>query len=308
MSIVFWAGLSKTGQHATLLLSIGGNSKTGKVLELTLLPSLLIADWPAWTRGLDHRKHGAIYVRWLREHPEQFRAVCPEDCDHLINKTCYVQNNVQNAGQVARIIRDLLSAYWTKDKEGDWRLHRTSPLATSNRGINPDVIDYIKHAKRFGGVDMVRSMVAGDGCMIPMAVWLQLESYLLAHFPVSQWLAYTHGWKNASHLQTTHVASCDTTANALEAMALGWRVFEVIAPTGSIPVSAALCPASSEFKRKHGASIGCQGCPIGCNGSANKRHRVIPRHANGDSSRKAAAARRGHVLTDSKGRTRGLYL
>lgn len=288
-SIVTWRGLTKTGLDALAVASIGGNTKTGHILELSLIPFSIVRDWPALSKGVKPLLQGTVYVKAMRDRG-LIKDVCPGDCIYVdTDKGCYVQHNVRSAGQVARIIRDIL----------------TIPAGL---GIDVDAIKKVCRVAKALGVDKVRSMVVGDAGMLPPDEWTAIEAVLLRYYPPKQWRGYTHDWRNSLHLQLTHVASCDTPDGAELAMSQGWNVFEVLDPIApKMPPQSTLCPASKEFEKLKGFSIGCGGCPIACNGSGRPMRRVIPRHANGDAARKAAAARRGVVLTDSKGRLRGLY-
>jgi len=284
ISTIVYRGPSKDGAPVCLIASIGGNKKTNQVLELTLVPSFIVEHWETLSKDAKPSHQGAVYVKALRGY---IKTVCPSTCVYVRNgKGCYVQHNPRNASQVARIIRN---ATWC------------------GRGLYLNELRSVAKCAKLAGIPKVRSMVAGDAAMLPADVWAQLESALLPLYPADQWLGYTHD-HSAKHLQTTHVASCDTTEQAIAAKTDGWSVFEVLDPVGGvIPKGAALCPASKEFRLFREMAIGCAGCPMPCNGASAKRHRVIPRHAPGDASRKAAAARRGEVLRDAKGRVKGLY-
>ena len=285
ISIVVWKGLSKSNKPVSLIASIGGNKKTNAVVELTLVPTFIIEQWPELTKGVKPAWQGVPYVKALRGYLD---SVCPPTCVFVqAGKGCYVQHNPRNAAQVARIIRNC--------------------EAVMLDGLYlPDLRYLLKHA-RLAAIPKVRSMVAGDASMIPEQIWIEIESEIAKVYPLDQWLGYTHD-HTAKYLQGSHVASCDSKAQSIEAIANDWNVFQVIAPVGEpIPNGAALCPASKEFKLKRGFEIGCGGCPMPCTGASSKVWRVIPRHAPGDASRKAAAARRGKVLVNEKGQIKGLY-
>jgi len=285
ISIIVYRGLSNTGKPVSLIVSIGGNKKTKQVVELTLVPTFIIEQWPELTAGVKPAWQGVPYVKALRGHLE---SVCPKTCAFVqAGKGCYVQHNPRNASQVARIIRNC------------------EPVMTD--GLYLSELRYLLKCAKLAGITKVRSMVAGDASMLPAGVWTEIESAICKVYPASQWLGYTHD-HSAKHLQNTHVASCDSKAQSIDAMSNGWNVFQVIAPINEpIPTGAALCPASKEFKFKRGFDINCNGCPMACTGDSSKRWRVIARHAPGDASRKAAASRRGEVLKNEKGQVKGLY-
>jgi len=272
-----------------MVASIGGNNKTKHVLELSLIPTSIIQDWSSLTEGIKPLLQGTMFVHALRDRG-LIRAICPDSCTYVQAGTgCYVNHNPRNAAQVARIIRNV----------------DTMP----EPGLYLDALQEIAKLARLLGLQKVRSMITGDGALVPVAVWQPIETLLLAKYPADAWLGYTHDPIAAPHLKLTHVASCDTREQAINALANGWSVFEVGDPTAqSMPVGASLCPASKEFANFRGFKMDCGGCPMACNG-ARQKHNYIPRHSAGDSSRKAASARRGNnTLTDSKGRTRGLMV
>jgi len=287
-SVIVWRGLSTNGVDVCLVASIGGNGKTDLVLELSLFATELIELWPSLIEGKDPRTHGSIYVRALKEHGFAL-GVCPPDCAQLLSKKCYAQFSIHNAAQAARILRNI---------------EDVPPI-----GLLLDVLSCaVSAAVIWHAVENVRSMVVGDSGMIPIAIWIALSSVILRKIPADEWLGYTHAWRTALHLKATHCASVDSLADGELAQSLGWNTFEGHTTViERMPVGAVLCPGTKEFGRHRGAAMTCRGCPIKCNGQSTPRRRMAPRHGNGDCSTKAAAGRRGVVLTDSKGRVRGLY-
>lgn len=282
LSKAIYKGLSTNRKPITLIASIGGNKATSSVLELTLVPTPIIENWTELTK--DAKQQGPVYVQAMREHID---SVCPSSCRYVQDsKGCYVQHNVRNAGQVARIMRDCVPNMWD--------------------GLHLDDLAHVAKIARMLGVQKVRSMVAGDASMIPVNEWQQIESTLLKYYPADKWLGYTHD-HGATHLQQTHVASCDNEAQAHKAMLDGWNVFEVVQVGDAIANGATLCPKSKEFFNKHQKPFTCNGCPVACNGSNQKQHRVVISHGSGDASRKAAQARRGLKVLNKRGQVRGLY-
>ena len=286
---VIWRGLSKSNRDVCLLASIGGNSKTSLVFELSLIPTAIIEAWDEYNADVDVRNQGVSYVHMLRA-LVLLVAVCPEACEFVqAGKGCYVQHNVQNARQVARIIRDIDSL--------------------PEPGLYMGALAGMLKVARILGVSKVRSMVAGDACMIPPGVWTKVERAILRRYALEFWLAYTHGWDGAPHLQATHVASVNSRDKALEARGMDWSVFEVLDVGAPMSSQSALCPGSKEFANKRGFKIGCGSCPMACNAGAAKKWRAVVTHGNGDASRKAAANRRGNnELMNERGQVKGLYV
>lgn len=271
------------GNGMTLLISRGGNKKTKTVVELTLVPTFIVDNWSK-IKGDEKNsiRMGKLYVQALKD-LNLLAIVCPESCGHFIAGTCYVQHNPRNAAQVVGILNGLQGTL-THGQLCVWLVQQ-----------------------RADGVTSIRSMVAGDAGMIPEDDWKALERVILGIFPADEWLGYTHTWKTSVWLQKTHVASVETTAEALEARAMGWAVFETGSPTvDKLPVGATLCPSSKQFENHKGFKIGCNSCPIRCNGARGK-HVVIPRHAMGDSGKWKRANKLGVQILDSKGRVRGVY-
>ena len=286
-SMIFWRG-TINGIDVSAVASIGGNGKTGNVFELSLIPTEIIALFPAETEGIPPIQQGAVYVRLMRE-LDLYLGVCPGTCALLLSRKCYVQFNVQNAAQVARIIRNI----------------ETIP----EHGFHRDALgNAVSMAANWFDVQKVRSMVVGDAAMLPMMDWVHIARMIRAKFGAAQWLGYTHSWSAAPWLRPTHVASVDSDAEGKRALAAGWSTFEGhTAVVEAMPVGGVLCPGTKEFGRKNGFAFTCNNCPVACNGQGKPKRRISPRHGNGDASTKAAAGRRGKVLTDAKGRARGLY-
>ena len=283
-SYVIWKGLSTARKPVSLIASLGGNSATGKVLELTLVPTAIHYEWPELSKGIKARQQGFVYVKAIKE---VIDSVCPSSCFYVqLGKGCYVQFNTRNAGQVARILRDC------------------EPVLED--GIHADDLYHVLRLAKATGVQMVRSMVAGDASMVPVQVWKKIEASICEFYPPQQWLGYTHN-HNAIHLQQTHVASCDNEAQAQKAILDGWNVFEVVQVGDAIANGATLCPKSKEFFNKYQIPFTCNDCPVACNGVNQKKHRVVISHGNGDASRKAAQARRGNKVMNKRGQVRGLY-
>lgn len=101
----------------------------------------------------------------------------------------------------------------------------------------------------------VRIGAYGDPAAVPSAVWRSMLA------DARGWTAYTHRWRDGADLQDLAMASCETDADAREAMALGYRVFRVVAPGSPRLAGHAGCPASAEQGRR----LTCLECGA-CNG------------------------------------------
>ena len=291
-SFVFWRGMSN-GFDICAVVSIGGNDKTGQVLELSLFPTDLLQRWDELTKHIPDDKHAtsrraAVYVKYMRE-MDALLGVCPGTCEQLLSEKCYAQFNQHNAAQPARIVHHVKSI--------------------PDFGLHLDVLTKaISTAKHLTTISKIRSMVVGDAGMFPMMTWLSIVSVFNQFFSLDQWLGYTHMWEAAPWLQPTHVASVDSAEEGGRAWSAGWSTFEGhTAVVETMPKGAVLCPGTKEFERKNEFAFTCGGCPVACNGQNKPKRRISPRHGNGDASTKAAAGRRGITLKDYKGRIRGLY-
>ena len=101
----------------------------------------------------------------------------------------------------------------------------------------------------------IRIGAYGDPAAVPLDVWEAMVSRARG------WTAYTHHWRDGYALQAIAMASCETDADAREAIARGYRVFRVT-PRGAprLPDHAS-CPASEEQGRR----LTCLECRA-CNG------------------------------------------
>ena len=134
--------------------------------------------------------------------------------------------------------------------------------------------------RRAVGGRKVRSAVIGDTGMIPADVWADLQ-ISLARAGASAFLGYTHNWRNAPWLRDSHMASCDSQAEHLEAQSLGWRTFTVEPANTAIwrgkRDGQAVCPAVVSNGR-----VTCDTCGM-CDGlaGAGKPDIVVPAHGAG---------------------------
>lgn len=291
---LYW-GPGRFGQPIVLIATTGGNNKTSDVIGMSVIP---METWHATREAERGTKAHQAYFSSVsgrttgqkfkgRTKKAKLRSVCPATCAHLIAGTCYVQDNYQNATNVAATVHrcEPLAPVWTAD---------TMRQTAGRLFIVADML----------GLDYVRFMFAGDSAALPQAVWTILEAALTASKCGT--LAYTHDL-TATWLRDTHMASCDTPQERQAAEADGWRVFEVrdLKPGEPWPDELVMCPSSKESEAKRGKKTACNACGL-CNGAQSNAKPVgIVRHASGDSGRFAAQARRmGGVweILNTKGR------
>jgi hypothetical protein len=126
-------------------------------------------------------------------------------------------------------------------------------------------IDRSEIAGIFAGL-LVRFGAYGDPAMMPK--WL-VE--LIAGVARGR-TGYTHQWQTAAWLRPYVMASCDSAADAVRAVAAGWRYFRVAGYGDTVKAPNEIsCPASAEAGKK----TTCSDCRL-CNGTtANDRRRSI---------------------------------
>jgi len=261
-----------------------GNKKTGQVVGLTIAPESTWQEMQAFKGGSLAR--GAAYTRSVKP---QIETVCGS-CPFIATGKCYVQHNAQTASQPAANLARAIETCEGFDADA-WRLTLTL-------------------AKRYR-IDRVRSAVAGDLAALPADVALAILE--IAKRRGFRMLGYTHE-AQAVHLQSTHMLSVHSEAEARRAIALGWRVFLVGDPLATrVPAGFMICPSSDESIALRGRGLPCHACGA-CDGARRDDDRrssvFVVRHGGGDSSRKRAAKKRnGNVAIEvlsASGRVVGL--
>lgn len=136
---------------------------------------------------------------------------------------------------------------------------------TWKRGSYPNASGFLSLAY-LGKGRAIRLGSYGDPAAVPAWVLRALTAYALTH------RGYTHGWRSAPELRELCMASVDSTAEAAEARALGWRTFRV-APFGDAmrERGEARCPASAEA----GKSVTCDTCSLRCNGATEALPSIV---------------------------------
>jgi len=124
----------------------------------------------------------------------------------------------------------------------------------------------------------------GDPAAVPDWVWERLLERNISR----KWTGYTHRWRQTPWLRNVVMASCDTTADATEALQQGWRVFLVT--SGKAPplpgfvecVNTARGTQCADCKACDGARGGAAtNFWIGVHGRDAKRHLAVLRSAPG---------------------------
>jgi hypothetical protein len=118
----------------------------------------------------------------------------------------------------------------------------------------------------------IRLMAWGD----PGALtWEQVAALISAS---QGWTGYTHAWRSRPDLRPILRASCDTLAEAQEALAAGWRVF-FVSPVGEPKAPGAVWCAKSG-QQAGARELTCIECGA-CTGAAGARLIQIPDHGPG---------------------------
>lgn len=138
------------------------------------------------------------------------------------------------------------------------------------RGNYPMATD--AQARLAGTKRVVRLGTYGDPAAVPVAVWENLTADAVAH------TGYTHAWRGiGSGYAHLLMASADSVADKVAAMAAGFRTFRVVLRGESARLPGeAICPASAEAGKK----LTCIQCKA-CNGTATNRKASIVIQAHG---------------------------
>lgn len=113
------------------------------------------------------------------------------------------------------------------------------------------------HAKYFKG-RFVRMGAYGDPAAAPLAIWQWLAKNSEGH------TGYTHQWKTCDEgFKALLMASCETEAQRLDAVAAGWRTFRVRREGAPLMEGEFVCPASAEA----GKRLTCSGAKGGASAS-----------------------------------------
>ena len=201
------------------------------------------------TFNSNNRKTGDMVQTWilradlhpvaaLQSHADD--SICG-DCVHrgdalLRGRSCYV-----NVGQAP-------AAVWQGDQ----------------RRIYPDFTPEIGARYLVGRT--IRLGAYGDPAAVPGSVWRDL--FLAAK--TTRWTGYTHQWRRRPDLRDLCMASCDSIAEAAEAIADGWRPFVVLSGSAAdaLPMRTIPCPASAQNPRTT-----CDRCAL-CAGSSSRTARA----------------------------------
>lgn len=207
-----------------------GNSKTGKVAGLVIVPNGAADFFTMLRLGLDSANCGKC----------PFRSVAAGG-----DGGCYT-----HAGTTPVALSGLMRSGLTLDVVPDVQAAVAAFLTYSRGGL------------RFAAL---RSAVYGGAAALPVDVWQSIEAACVSlGLPI---LGYTHGHtvlglRGVDHLRGSHVLSVDASTSA-DTQALrrsaGWRAFAVVAP-GERPASGSFaCPASVERGHKL-TCVECKAC------------------------------------------------
>lgn len=119
----------------------------------------------------------------------------------------------------------------------------------------------------------------GDGAAVPFQIWRACTVNAAATY------GYTHQWRNPKFaaFKLITMASCDTVAEQMAAVAAGWRVFRVAIAGSDKLAGEVRCPASAEMGRK----TTCESCKA-CGGHSSKAKASIVIEAHGATAKSFA--------------------
>ena len=130
-----------------------------------------------------------------------------------------------------------------------------------------------------GAGRVIRIGAYGDPAAVPNKIWKTLVS------SASGWTGYTHQWRIRTALRSILMASVDTKAEQLTAIAKGWRTFRVTPTLESaspmmLKSQEISCPASEEAGKRT-TCIACQLCNGSRGTSDSRRSITILAHGTG---------------------------
>lgn len=207
-----------------------GNSKTGKVAGLVIVPDGVADFFSVLRLGLDGANCGTC--------PFRSRIAGGDGgCYTHAGTTPVALSGLIRSGLVLDVVADVQTAV-------------------------TDFLSYKRGGLRFAAL---RSAVYGDAASLPVALWQAVEAACVAlGLPI---LGYTHGHtvlglRGVDHLRGSHVLSIDATTTA-QTQALrrsaGWRAFAVVQPGDKPAAGSFACPASVERGHKL-TCVECKAC------------------------------------------------
>lgn len=181
----------------------------------------------------DNRKTGPVAMAVSRTQDS-----CPNDCA-LYGQGCYAENNgIGGSGSI---------------------------FERAGKGGDTDLIELMLRIRKLRRGDVVRLNVSGDYLLADGTPDIEYISVTNMIPPFVDVLSYTHAWRRLSpDMFLEHVrpnASCDTPADAEEALAAGWKAV-IVDDDGSIPdtrIGGALA-VSCPYETKGTQCIDCRLC------------------------------------------------
>lgn len=148
-----------------------------------------------------------------------------------------------------------------------------NPVFTLYRSFpNMEVVEPFDAGTRCDASSLVRLGAYGDPVALPFDVIDQFMAGARS-VGVETFTGYTHQWRSAhENFRRILMASCESAAGHLEAIADGWRTFTLLRP-GEKVKNTVMCPASAEA----GYKTNCDSCGL-CNGKrddADKRKSIF---------------------------------
>jgi hypothetical protein len=269
---------NKNGDPVALMATIGGNKGTGDVVSLTLVPLTVYLVMREKLRGIGAHISAVakLYVELMDSVISVVCGHCPLRSKEIANKIghqpCYVQRNIQNAGQPA--------THCIKSED-------------EIDGMGWDLEGFASMLDDAGseGMNTIRSMVAGDAGMMKEEDWETLEAFVANQPRQWKWLGYTHQqsstWLQGTHQLSTQSINNDTYGQAHYAIKKGWSPFHVLGDhVTEIDDTFTLC--FKQDRKAQGKSGNCMGCPTPCDGKSGNAT-VVVNHNYGQDRKKTSA-------------------
>lgn len=184
----------------------GNNAKTRGFARLTIIPTSWITDGVPDAIGDDPE---AEYATGCDTCPLSLRAARATDPSARVGD-CYVHTVTHGWREVRAIVAGANDALLRHAGASG-----QAPATVATAAVTG------------GGAIPLRSAVYGEPARIPADVWTRIAAGATppGRGQRPNVVGYTHGWRYAPHLRTTHRASVHSAGAAAAATAAGWRVY-----------------------------------------------------------------------------------
>lgn len=191
-------------------------------------------------RGSRNDKTGALVQTWIIRSDVAPHVAVQSGADASVCGDCPLRGSVVDGHNVGR-------SCYVKVFQAPLSVFKTVAA-----GKYPEVSPSDAAALVAGRV--VRLGSYGDPAAVPFEVWQALLSRAASH------TGYTHQWRRCDPRFAAYcMASCETTADHVEAKAHGWRTFRTRLAHEALNAREIVCPASEEAGKKTSCAA-CKAC------------------------------------------------